>query len=453
MSFPMLFWTHIRPTSSRGRIARASTLALFVVASLVAPALLAGAAVAAQAPVGLATADSFAVLAGQTVTNTGPSVITGDIGVSPGTAVVGLVAVTGTIHAGDAAADRAQSDLTTAYDDAAGRTPPVLVAADLGGLTLAPGVYRSASSLGLTGALTLDAQGDPNAVFVFQAGSTLTTASMSRVNLINGAQACNVFWQIGSSATLGTASGFAGNILALTSISLNDGVTVQGRALARNGSVTLINDTITVAHCAPGTTGGSGSPPEGSVVGKVSPVPGKSVTVEVRTGTVRVKEPGARSYVALSRPASVAFGSLIDTRDGSVNLRSARSDGAEQSAIFHGGLFEVRHPPGGGGQVELVLRGALPGCTAKAARAAGSRPRARRRLWGHDDHGQFRTRGSNSVTSVRGTAWYVEDRCDGTLTRVSAGRVSVYDSRRQLSVLVRAGHSYLARKAPGPARP
>jgi hypothetical protein len=453
MSFPMLCRTHIRPPSSRGRVARASTLALFVVASLVALALSAGAAVAAQPPVGMGTADSFAVLAGQTVTNTGPSVITGDVGVSPGTAVVGLVAVTGTIHAGDAAVDRAQSDLTTAYDDAAGRTPPVLVAADLGGLTLAAGVYKSASSLGLTGALTLDAQGDPNAVFVFQAGSTLTTASMSQVNLVNGAQACNVFWQIGSSATLGTASGFAGNILALTSISLNDGVTVQGRALARNGSVTLINDTITVAHCAPGTTGGSGSPLEGSVVGKVSPVPGKSVTVEVRTGTVRVKAPGARSYVTLSRPASVAFGSLIDTRDGSVNLRSVRSDGAEQSAIFHGGLFEVRQPPSSGGQTELVLRGALPVCTANAARAARSRPRARRRLWGHDHHGQFRTRGSNSVTSVRGTAWYVEDRCDGTLTRVSAGRVSVYDSRRQLSVLVRAGHSYLARKAPGPARP
>ncbi len=124
--------------------------------------------------------------------------------------------------------------------------------ADLGGLTLTPGVYRNASSLALTGALTLDAQGDPNAVFVFQAGSTLTTASASQVRLANGAQACNVFWKVGSSATLGTGTVLAGSILALTSISINDGVTLQGRAHARNGAVTLINDTITAAHCAVG---------------------------------------------------------------------------------------------------------------------------------------------------------------------------------------------------------
>jgi ice-binding like protein len=441
----MLSKTHIRAPCSPGR--GAPTLALFVVAGLIALALLAGAAVAAQPPVGLGTAASFAVLAGQTVTNTGPSTIAGDVGVAPGTAVTGLQAVTGTIHAGDAAAGRAQSDLTTAYDDAAGRTPPVSVAADLGGLTLAAGVYRSPSSLGLTGALTLDAQGDPNAVFVFQAGSTLTTASMSQVNLINGAQACNVFWQTGSSATLGTASVFVGNILALTSISVNDDVTVQGRALARNGAVTLINDAITAAQCAPGTTGGGGPSSPGSIVGRIPPVLGQSVTIEVRTGTVKIKQPGARGYVVLSRPTAVPLGSLIDTRDGSVNLRSALPNGAQQRGIFHGGLFEVSQPRGAGGMTELRLRGAPPTCTGGSARAAtaSSRRKTRRRLWGRDNHGQFRTRGSNSVASVRGTAWYVEDRCDGTLTRVSAGRVSVYDSRRHLSVLVRAGHSYLAR--------
>ncbi|MGZ8635027.1 MAG: ice-binding family protein, partial [Solirubrobacteraceae bacterium] len=254
-----------RPLRLRGPAAGASTVPLFVLACLVALALLASDAVAAQPPVGLGTADSFAVLAGQTVTNTGPSTVNGDLGVTPGAAVPGFPpgTVNGTIHAADAVALQAQSDLTTAYNDAAGRTPPALVSADLGGLTLTSGVYKSAKSLGLTGALTLDAQGDPNAVFIFQAGSTLITASASHVNLINGAQPCNVYWQVGSSATLGTTSAFAGNILALTSVSLNNGVTLNGRALARNGAVTLINDTITAPHCSAGAssdTPGGGQP-------------------------------------------------------------------------------------------------------------------------------------------------------------------------------------------------
>jgi hypothetical protein len=248
----MLSNTRTRPRSSRA--------AFSAVASLVALALLATDAVAAQPPVGLGTADSFAVLAGQTVTNTGPTTINGDLGVMPGSAIPGFPPgkVNGAIHAADAVALKAQSDLTTAFNDAAGRTPPALLSADLSGLTLTAGVYRAPGALGLTGALTLDAQGDANAVFIFQAASTLITASASHVNLINGAQPCNVFWQIGSSATFGTTSVFVGNVMALTSISLNNGVTLQGRALARNGSVTLINDTITAGHCAPGTTGGDG---------------------------------------------------------------------------------------------------------------------------------------------------------------------------------------------------
>ncbi|HEX2017224.1 MAG TPA: ice-binding family protein [Solirubrobacteraceae bacterium] len=207
---------------------------------------------AAQSPVGLGTASTFGVLAGSTITNTGPSVVNGDLGLSPGTSVTGFPpgSVNGSTHVADAVAAQAQSDLTTAYNDAASRTPAATVAGDLGGQTLAPGVYKSGSSLGLTGTLTLDAQGDPNAVFIFQAGSTLTTASGSRVSLINGANPCNVVWQIGSSATLGTSTTFVGNILALTSISMNDGVTLTGRALARNGATTLINDTITVGRCA-----------------------------------------------------------------------------------------------------------------------------------------------------------------------------------------------------------
>ena len=226
-------------------------------------------AVAAQPPVGLGTSGSFGVLAGSGVTNTGASVINGDVGVSPATSIVGFPpgTVNGTVHAADGVAAQAQFDLTTAYNDAAGRTPPLAVpSGELGGLTLVGGVYRSGSALGLTGTLTLDAQGDPTTVFIFQAGSSLTTASASRVSLINGAQPCNVYWQIGSSATLGTTTIFAGNILALTSISMNNGVRLQGRALARNGAVTLINDTITAAQCATGGddgtggTGGDGGP-------------------------------------------------------------------------------------------------------------------------------------------------------------------------------------------------
>jgi len=455
VSFSMLPKTHTRPGCSHPGAASASTVALFALAFVVAMALLASSALAAQPPVGLGTADSFGVLAGQTVTNIGPSAINGDLGVAPGTAVAGLLPVTGTIHTADAVAGQAQSDLTTAYDDAAGREAPLAVPADLGGLTLTAGLYGSGSSLGLTGPVTLDAEGDPNAVFVFQAASTLITAAGSHVNLINGAQPCNVFWQVGSSATLGTTSVFAGTIMALTSISMNNGVTVQGRALARNGSVTLLNDTINAPRCAPGTTGGGGSASPariggiggGATIPAVPPVLGQTVNLDVRAGTVKVKGPGAPGYVALSQTASVAVGSLIDTRRGSVTLRSALPRGAVQRGVFHGGLSEVRQSRGAGGLTELVLRGPLPTCTGTVAHAAttNSPPRPRRRLWGHDNHGKFRTRGGQSVATVRGTDWYVEDRCDGTLTRVSKGSVSVFDRGRHRTVLVRAGHSYLAR--------
>jgi hypothetical protein len=156
--------------------------------------------------------------------------------------------------------------LTTAYNTAAAQAPTGTVSADLGGQTLTPGVYNSATSLGLTGALTLDAQGNANAVFIFQAGSTLTTASASSVNLVNGAQACNVFWQIGSSATLGTASTFRGSILALTSITATTGATVDGRLLARNGATTLDSNTVTRAQCA-----APAPPPPGPVPDETGP--------------------------------------------------------------------------------------------------------------------------------------------------------------------------------------
>ena len=193
----------------------------------------------------------FSVLAGTTVTNTGSTVVSGDVGVSPGTAVTGFPPglAGGTIHIADGAASLAQATLTAGYIDAAGRSGGTSVAGDLVGQTLTAGVYKSTSSLENSGAVTLDAQGNPDAVFIFQIASTLTTGSGSHVVLANGAKACNVFWQVGSSATLGTNSVFKGNILALTSITITTGVNLEGRALARNGAVTLDTDVITGCAC------------------------------------------------------------------------------------------------------------------------------------------------------------------------------------------------------------
>ncbi|WP_440070417.1 ice-binding family protein [Streptosporangium sp. OZ121] len=207
---------------------------------------------AATAP-DLLTAADYAVLAGTTVTNTGPTVVTGDLGVSPGSAVTGFPpgVVVGTIHSADADAAQAQVDLTAAYNDAAGQAVDATLPTELGETTVTPGAYDSAAgTFEITGELTLDGQNDPNAVFIFKTASTLVTASASSVNLINGAQACNVFWQVGSSATLGTGSSFAGNILALTSITATTGVNVNGRLLARNGAVTLDTNLVTLANCA-----------------------------------------------------------------------------------------------------------------------------------------------------------------------------------------------------------
>jgi ice-binding like protein len=210
---------------------------------------------AAVTAVDLGTAGSFAVLAGTTVTNTGPSTIQGDLGVSPGSAVTGFPPGTvtgGAIHAADGVAAGAQTDLTTAYTDAASRTATDTLGAFIGnGQTLDSGVYNASSSLEVGGALTLDAQGDPSAVFIFQAGSTLVTDSASIIVLTGDAQACNVFWQVGSSATLGTSSSFSGSILALTSITVTTGDNVAGRVLARNGAVTLDSDTITAPAACP----------------------------------------------------------------------------------------------------------------------------------------------------------------------------------------------------------
>lgn len=235
---------------------------------------------AAQAPVGLGTAASFAVLAGQTVTNTGPSVITGGIGLSPGSAVTGFPpgTVNGTIHTADAVALQAQADLTTAYNDAAGRATSATISADLGGQKLVPGVYTG-GTLGLTGTLTLDAQGDPNAVFVFQSASTLITASSSRVLVINGGDSCHVFWQVTSSATLGTSSVFVGTVLALTSVTATTGAVIFGRLLARNGAVTLDSNQMNRPSCGAATpaTPTATSTATGAGGATTTPLPGTGI--------------------------------------------------------------------------------------------------------------------------------------------------------------------------------
>ena len=206
------------------------------------------AAATSQAAPLLGGAGAFVVLAGSTVTSTGATALTGDLGVSPGTAVTGYPpgTLTGTIHAGNATSATGIADLTIAYNDAAGRTvDPVTVAGNLGGLTLPPGLYKSTSSLSITsGDLTLDAQGDPNAVFIFQMASTLTVSAGRAVILAGGAKSTNVFWQVGTSATLGTTSIFKGTVMADQSITLNTGAALNGRALARIGAVTLAANSV-----------------------------------------------------------------------------------------------------------------------------------------------------------------------------------------------------------------
>jgi hypothetical protein len=269
------------------RRARGTGIALAVaVAFTVAPAG------TSAAPVDLATVDPFVVLGGSTVTNVGPSVLNGDLGVSPGTALVGFglpAVVNGATHNNNALASQAQADLTTAYDVAAGQ--PVapaddLSGTDLGNRTLTSGAYRYTSDAQLTGALTLDAQDDPNAQFVFLIASALTTAPASSVVLINGASPCNVYWQVGSSATLDTTTAFQGNLMALTSISLNNGATVIGRMLARNGQVSLINNVLSRPLCATG----SNTPPTPGP----TPAPGAGVTpgVTPAAGTPPAAESG-----------------------------------------------------------------------------------------------------------------------------------------------------------------
>lgn len=225
------------------------------------------------------TVGTFGVLAGSTVTSSGPTLVTGNLGVSPGTAITGITGiapggpgtVSGTINSANAFALQAKNELTTAYNAAAGAASTATKAGDLGGQVLFAGVYTSSSTLGITGIVTLDAQNNGSAQFIFQIGSSLTTATGSNVNLINGALPANVFWQVGSSATLGTNSSFSGNILAQEAISLGTGASLQGRALARIAAVTLLSNSVS----APSSLGGVGGGPPSSPPSP-SPIPAPS---------------------------------------------------------------------------------------------------------------------------------------------------------------------------------
>jgi hypothetical protein len=215
------------------------------------PLAVSASAVAGPVVPPLGTTPAFSVLAGSTITNTGATTIDRSIGVHPGTAVTGesLITLGGTAHKGDPVALQAKTDLTAAYNNIAGQTPPTAEPMEIGNQTLTAGVYRTASSMHLTGVLTLT--GDADDVWVFQApSSTLITASNASIVFSGGANACNVFWQVGSSATLGTGTSFAGTIMANTSITMDTGATIRGRTLARTGAVTLHNNVYTSPNCS-----------------------------------------------------------------------------------------------------------------------------------------------------------------------------------------------------------
>lgn len=288
---------------------------------------------AAQPPVGLGTATSFAVLAGSTVTNTGPSVISGSLGVDPGTSVVGFppgVVDNGSIHATDAAAAQAQADTTTAYNDAAGRGPAAAITSDLGGQTLVAGVY-SGPTLALTGTPTLNAEGDPNAVFVLQTSSTLITASSSVVALSNGASACNVFWQVGSSATLGTGSTMVGTVLALTSITAQTNAGVTGRLMARNDAVTLDTNVISVPSCATTQPVSPSPSPSPSASPSGSPSPSASPSA---SASAIASASASLSASASSSPSNAGTPSPVD---GAGNAHAVSSSASPSTAAISDG--------------------------------------------------------------------------------------------------------------------
>jgi hypothetical protein len=236
---------------------------------------------------------------------------------------------------------------------------------------------------------------------------------------------------------------------------LQPSTTYHFRVVAVNSDGTTRGADLTFTTAADPLTPGAPSDAPGTTPGATSttdapappppPILGKRVNVAPGSGTVLVRVPGAANAVRLASAGSVPVGTLVDTREGAVDLTAALPGGATQKAAVHGGLFQVRQPASGKGMTELVLRGPKPTCGARAAAVSGRRPP--RKLWTSDHNGRFRTRGSNAVATVRGTSWYMADRCDGTYTRVKHGKVSVRELRTGRTVLLRAGQSHLARAA------
>ncbi len=274
---------------SRASVApRAIALALVLTGALVLAAT--PSASATSTPVGLGTADSFAVLAGSGITNTGKTSITGDVGSSPTASATGFDSVTlvGTNHGSDPVTEAAKKDLGVAYNDALGRAPVTHRSGELGGSTVVPGIYASAS-FSVAGTLTLDAEGDTNAEFIFRSGSTVTAASNSRIVLLNGADPCRIVWQVGSSATFSTGSQFVGNVLVQASITAQAGATFRGRLLALDGAVTLDTNTITKADCA------TPDPPRGAALAAPASTPEAVGPTTTTTGSA----PASRSEASV----------------------------------------------------------------------------------------------------------------------------------------------------------
>ncbi len=258
-------------------------MGLFLVGAL-SSLLLASSALGATATVGLGSAAPFSVLGGSTITNTGPTTMFGDLGLYPGTSVTGEPHVLGQTYVNDQVAIEAKSSLTTAYNDAASRPANGSAGTDLAGQAFSPGVYDAGSSLLLSsGSVTLNAEGNPDAVFIFKIGSTLITGSNTTVSLIGGAQACNVFWQVGSSATLGSGTHFVGTIMAAESITAGTAATIHGRLLAQTAAVTLEDNTITTSTCASSGSGSGGgtettTPEETAAIEKATTGAGTTTT-------------------------------------------------------------------------------------------------------------------------------------------------------------------------------
>ena len=295
-------------------------IAMVSIAFVIAIGAMAGAAANAATPtVPLGTALGYSILAHTTVTNTGPTTVNRSLGIdAPATSVTGFPPgiVAGSIHAGDAVAGIAKNDLTNAYLDAAGR-PSTSTLMSLTGLTLVGGVYTLSSlTSDLGGNVTLNGQNDPSSVWIFKSPSTLITGSASSVTLTNGASACNVFWQVTSSATLGTGSRFVGTILALTSITVTTGVTIDGRTLARNGFVTLDTDTFVSSGCQP--VPGPTSTPGPTATASATPAPSAAPSATPIGTAAPTTAPTAAPVAAVptAKPAVAGTQSLPSTSTG-----------------------------------------------------------------------------------------------------------------------------------------